>query len=211
MTGDDLSYLRKILDSKEIGGPVLEVGSRISGEGSAGSCSEVIEKHGLQYYGADLKKGKHVDFVADFSKEKQVSSLNRKFNIIIIFNVLEHTFNPIQVLDNSITLLEDKGILICTTPTIWPLHEWPIDTYRINPQFYMKYAKKRGLKLEYLHYLGYGQVYNYKDEKEEIEYPPPTKSKLKLFWSRAIHKIANTYARSHHAPSHLSTGAVLRK
>lgn len=163
MLSQDLAWVQRLIDKQTISGPVLELGA---GYGGA-TAKSLLEKAGLAYYGTDIHKpadGGGVDFVADFEDSAQMSVFTKlaPFGTILILNVLEHTFEPVRILDNALSLLRPHGALAVLTPAIWPLHDWPMDSVRLLPNFYEEYGKRRGLELlaDCFEYVGYGKVRN---------------------------------------------------
>ncbi len=210
MTQEDLDYVDKLLDAGVLSSPVLELGV-----GYGGSTSRtLIESRQLCYYGTDLELGPTVDFVADFEREDQMGVFKEisPFGTILVLNVLEHTFDPIAVLDNCFKILRLGGALVLITPTVWALHNYPVDTYRINPNLYEEYARRNAMKLlpEHFQYIGHGLVSAYRSTEGSYRYPPPS-SALHWVYSRIIHKAANTAGRGMHCPSCFATAAVLVK
>ena len=145
MTSNDMEYLKLLLDKNIIQEPVLELGTGYGGV----TCREMIQQAKLQYFGTDIEKNELVDFTADFEQveDLKVFAGVGKFGSVLVFNVLEHSFNPIAILDNCLKILCDEGVLVVITPSIWPLHSFPFDTWRINPNFYEEYARRRNLNL----------------------------------------------------------------
>jgi SAM-dependent methyltransferase len=211
MTNEDIRWVQRLLDQKIIEGPVLELGV---GYGGA-TCREMIETAGLQYYGTDLEKTPAVDFVADFEKSQDMTVFApaAPFGTVLILNVLEHTFDPLRVLDNAISLLKPGGRCAVLTPSIWPLHNWPMDTWRILPDFYETYAKRRGLAFDarFFDYPGHGPVMHFRSLDGSYVYPPPCASKARLLGSRVIHRIFNTFGRGMFHPSHVAVAAVFQR
>jgi SAM-dependent methyltransferase len=208
MVGADLEYIRRLIADKVIRDPVLEVGV-----GYGGATSRpVIEAAGLRYYGTDMAHGEGVDYEADFERPEDMAVFHpiAPLGSVLILNVLEHTFDPIQILDNAATLVRPGGSLIVLTPAIWPLHNFPMDAWRILPNFYEEYAKRRGLKLleRYFDYIGFGPVTAYRDPDLGYSFPPPARPGMRYWLSRAIHKTFNTFGRSMFHPSHIAVGAV---
>jgi SAM-dependent methyltransferase len=125
---------------------VLEVGSYDVN----GTCRGFIQSKGLDYLGVDLQAGPGVDLVCDMGAEPAaVTSVlgARTFDLVVCMNVLEHTYEPIRVLDNIRRLMSPKGHLVVVTPLVWDLHNWPADYYRLNPDFYRRYASTSGLDI----------------------------------------------------------------
>jgi len=211
MIPQDSAWIQKLIDKQAISGPVLELGAGYGG----GTAKSLIEKAGLTYYGTDIHNppGGGVDFVADFENPSQMSVFNSvsPFGTVLILNVLEHTFEPVRILDNALSLLQPHGALVVLTPAIWPLHDWPMDSVRLLPNFYEEYGKRRGLNLlaDSFEYIGYGKVRNYLNPDKSYTFPPPHNSGFSRLRSRIVHKVANTYGRHMFFPSHVSIGAVL--
>ena len=210
MVGSDLDYVRGLIARNVILGPVLELGA---GYGGATARAEV-EAANLRYYGTDISLGPGVDFAANFEHSDQMAVFGEvgPFGSVLILNVLEHTFDPIRVLDNAATLLRPGGALVALTPSVWPLHNYPLDAWRILPNFYEEYAKRRGFDLlaDYFEYVGFGPVANFRNADGTYNYPPPCRPGLRYWVSRVVHKAFNTFGRSMFQPSHIAVAAVFR-
>jgi SAM-dependent methyltransferase len=208
MVGGDLAYIRRLIADNVISGPVLELGV---GYGGVTSRS-VIEAAGLRYYGTDMSHGEGVDYQADFERPEEMAVFQPIVPVgsVLILNVLEHTFDPIRVLDNAATLVRTGGSLVVSTPAVWPLHNYPMDAWRILPNFYEEYAKRRGWRLleRYFDYVGFGPVKDFRNPDATYSFPPPGKPGLRYGLSRAIHKTFNTFGRSMFQPSHIAVGAT---
>jgi hypothetical protein len=204
----DRQYLQGLLSRGLLAGPVLELGAQTPDQ----SARDLIEGAGLGYVGTDIEGD--VDVVVDFSDAVAVS---RRFATLppfasaLVFNVLEHTFDPIRVLDNVFGLLAVGGICVVLTPTVWPLHSFPIDCWRILPDFYQEYARRNGHELlqDTFEYVGKGPVITRPDAPASL--PMPGRSRAHLLYSRVIHKIFNTAGRSMFMPSHVATAVAFRK
>src|SRR5262245_13688203 len=134
MTDGDVEYVRRLIQAKVLAGPVLELGTGYGGATSR----ELVKSAGLDYFGTDMEAGDGVDFVANFERleELKVFQPIAPVGSILLLNVLEHTFDPIRILDNARTLLKPGGHLVLLTPAVWPLHNYPMDAWRIMPNFY---------------------------------------------------------------------------
>jgi SAM-dependent methyltransferase len=211
MIKDDVDYISKILGADLIKSPCLELG--VGYEGSTNR--ELIQNAGLTYFGTDMIQSDNVDFVVDFENGNQVAEKFNliQFNSILVLNVLEHTFDPIRVLDNIVSILASGGTCIIITPTTWPLHNYPFDCWRINPDFYVEYCKRRNLHLlqENFEYIGFHNVKSNLDVSGAYCLPSPSQNKLHLMISRIIHKLFNTCGRGMFFPSHVATGCIIQK
>src|SRR5258705_12307798 len=207
MNQDDLNFLGKCLKKGLINSPCLEIGVCEDHNTKA-----LIQAHGIEYFGADLTSGPDVDFQVDIGQPLEIirDVFNGTiFKTALVLNLLEHTFEPVKVLDNIFALLDPEGSCVITTPVVWPLHEYPVDCWRINPNFYEQYCKSRSRRLYYdmFEYLKYGPV---KNGAGGYVLPSPARG-WRLTYSRAIHKLFNTSGRGMFFPSHISLGVVLGK
>lgn len=211
MTEYDVLFMKKILADSFLKGPVLELGAGYGG----GTSKKLIQSAGLEYFGTDIERMTGVDFVADFDRveDMKVFKDTAPFGTILVLNVLEHTFEPIRILDNAMTLLKSGGHCVIVTPSVWPLHNYPMDSWRILPNFYEEYAKRRGFKLDKrcFDYVGFGPVTKFRDKQGDYSYPPPSSNKVHYFYSRVVHKIFNTCGRGMYHVHHVAVGVVLEK
>lgn len=97
MVGSDLDYVCGLIARNVILGPVLELGAGYGGATARGE----VEAANLQYYGTDISPGPGVDFAANFEHSDQMAVFGEvgPFGSVLILNVLEHTFDPIRVLE----------------------------------------------------------------------------------------------------------------
>lgn len=210
MIAADVAYVRRCLAQGWIEGPCLELGAAIAEH----SCHALLEGAGLETVRTDVAPAPGLGFCVDFEADATVveaASGGRRFRTVLVLNVLEHTFDPVRVLDNALALVAPGGALVVITPTVWTLHSYPIDCWRLNPDFYVAYCTRRGLELVEgsLEFVGFGPVGRAKDGNFEL--PAPGASPAHRGWSRLIQKIFNTAGRGHFFPSHVACGAVMRK
>ena len=207
MVDEDLAYVQRLLAAGVVKGRVLELGTGYAGA----TCRRVVGAAGLEYLGTDLAAGPGVDVPADFESPADMDRFtpHRPFGTVLILNVLEHTFDPIRVLDNARTLVQPGGHLVVLTPTVWPLHNYPMDAWRLMPNFYEEYSRRRGLHLadEHFEYVGRGPVRDHRNPDGTYRLPRPPR----WHWSgRAVHRLFNTFGRGMEAPTHVATAAALR-
>jgi SAM-dependent methyltransferase len=211
MTSSDILYINKLIAKGLISGKCLELGVGYGGS----ICKDILVRSGCHYYGSDMVEGEHVDFLInfedDFDEIIMKSPSLSTFNTILVLNVLEHCFNPIKVLDNAFKLLEPGGHVIVVTPTIWPLHGYPVDCWRPLPDFYVEYARRNNHQLlfEYFEYLDFGKITDYSDGTSW--HFPPKSSKLHMKYSAIINRLFNTTGRGVLYPTHIAIGAVLKR
>lgn len=213
MTADDVDYLQRILERGLVQSPCLELGVGYSGP----SNKELLQSNGIDYVGTDMHAGASVDHVVDFEQTgeavRRSFPAGLRFGSAIVFNVLEHTFDPIRVLDNVFEMLRPGGTCVVLTPTVWPLHDYPYDCWRINPNFYEQYAQRHGLDLlgDTLEYVGKGRVRESVDAEGRYVLPRPGRTSAWRTYSRIVHRLFNTHGRHVFFPSHVATAVVMRK
>jgi hypothetical protein len=213
MTEDDRNYLEDSLRLKHIKSHCLEVGSAVDWS----SCRPFLDQNEVKTTGIDINEGKYVDTIIDLEQDLNniTDSLGKSegYSTIICFNVLEHVYNPIKVLENLTGLLQINGHLLISTPISWPIHAYPDDFWRPLPNFYKTFARKNGLNIieDRFQYLGFGPVSKYLGEDGCTGYPPPIKSKFHFLWGRLIHKVFSTFGKEYLFPNHLAQAATFIK
>jgi len=68
-----------------------------------------------------LRKEGHKVVFDNVQRLENLKKLNKKFNVIVAGEIIEHLENPGLFLDNIKNFLNDDGILIITTPNIFLL------------------------------------------------------------------------------------------
>ncbi len=217
MVQNDINYVMKLQQVGLIQSPCLECGIGTEAGYDGSNFKFYLKPFGVKVIGADISAGPQVDVVVDFHDKKEeiqkAFSNYEPFKTIIISNVLEHVFDPIAILDNLLHLLAEEGVIIVIAPCTWPLHQYPIDTWRINPNFYEEYAKRRGLKLdlEHFEYTGIAPVTKTIDAEGNYRYPSPWKTNFQKWRGKIGHRLFKSYAKNMIFESWLSIGAVLQK
>lgn len=213
MTGEDYRYLKNLVGDGYIQSPCLELGAGLAGANGR----ELLCRSGIQYYGADRIKGPMVDFVFDLDEPMEsirsaVSGIG-EFGSVLLANVLEHTFDPIRVLDKACGILRPGGTCIIVAPAVWPLHDFPVDCCRLMPSFYIEYATRRNLTVlrDTFQYIGYGLASSFVDSEGALVFPRPGRSSVHYWYSRILHRLFNTYGRGMFFPAHVAVGVVIEK
>ena len=143
---------------------------------------------------------------------KQFNSFGN-FGTILILSLLEHTFDRIRIMDNAVSLLAENGVLELITPSVWPLHNFPFDTWRIMPNLYEEYSKRRKLAVvsDTFVFTGFGPVDSFRNSDLTYSFPSPASSKHAFRYGRLIHRVFNTFGRNAVLPSYVSVAIVLRR
>jgi SAM-dependent methyltransferase len=217
MTEIDVAFFNLCLSSGFVNTRLLEVGSA-KVQGFENIC-DIARSAGIsETTGVDIQTFDGVDAVVDFGLPPEVFEKHwkfGKFGTVCVFNVLEHTFDPITVLANALSCLEKDGHLLVVTPSIWDLHNYPGDFVRLLPNWYEQFAERYDLNLLkdsfcWLSCFGIQKIY----AEKEPAFPTFLRKGREASWirywtSRFVHKAFNTYGRSHWF-NHVAIGAVFR-
>lgn len=200
MTPTDLAYLIAAIDAGLVHGPCLELGAGIPEH----SARSLLVGRGIQYCSTDIAG--EVDYVVDFERDDAAEQIGERFATVLVLNVLEHCFEPIRVLDNACKTLQEHGTCVVITPAVWPIHSYPIDCWRLLPDFYRQYAERRRMELvpDWFRYVG-------ASSSDMSALPPPGASELHRLYSRAVHKLLRTSGRGTWTRNHVAIGAILRR
>ncbi len=147
--------LKSVLSSLKINkGHVLEVGS-----GTGGNVA-LLSEYG-DYYGIDKEK-----LAIDFSEKShpkhnfkqinvpsELSEINQKFDLIAVFDVIEHVDDDKQTLTQLSHLLNDGGQIVITTPAfpfLWSSHDEVHHHFRrYTKTKLLDLCEDSGLKIKY--------------------------------------------------------------
>lgn len=143
----DLEFLRSSLAL--VGPSVLEIGSR-DWQGIGGNMRGTIEASGRRWEGCDLEEGPGVDFTIDILDDERVAGVGRTWPTVLLFNLLEHVYDPAHALRNALRLVEPGGNCVVCGPVIWELHDFPADYWRPMPDFFLEFARREGHSVESL-------------------------------------------------------------
>jgi hypothetical protein len=216
----DFAYLRRLIDRGLVQGPLLEVGSR-SWQGETGNAALVCQEAGVKWEGADLTPGPGVDFQLDILDGITVARLAHRWKTVLLFNLLEHVYDPISALNNAMTLVSPGGLCIVATPVVWQLHDYPSDFWRPMPDFFLEFARRNGFEVadDTAMWLVDGAVYPMEDfaignQKQLPSYSRPGVFRIwgkpRAYWSRAVHIICRTIGTATPYPSS-AIGIAIRR
>jgi len=211
MTPNDMLWFKQCLASGLVEPPFLEVGSaRVLGA-THNLCDIARESSITPSIGADLVQGDGVDLVIDFSApDFQPPS---HYQTVAIFNVLEHTFDPVCVLRNVLKCVQPGGVLLVLTPCVWPIHNWPGDFNRLLPDWYRAFASVSNIniiedKFCWLSPFGIDVIDGPNTELPSFisrRHACPT---FKYWRSRLVHKVFDTYGRASSPFTHSAIAAA---
>ncbi len=124
-----LNFVKLCSENLPISGPIYEIGS-LQVEGQEGYSDLRHLFPGKEYVGIDMRPGRGVDEVKDFTQ----AGLPRPANTIICCDTLEHVNEPFLFINNIYDSLCDDGIVIITVPFYFAIHEYPSDYFRYTPE-----------------------------------------------------------------------------
>jgi len=211
MVEDDVTYIRSLISAGVVQSPCLEAGAGLEGH----NLKQFLNDAGVSWSGTDLQAREAgfyaVDLGDDFARIDAVFG-GKRFRTLLLLNVIEHVFEPIKVMDNACKLISPGGHLVVIVPSVWPLHYFPLDCWRIPPNFFEEYAARRGVELLLPHFLYVtpGNQPICRDLAGKPEYPKPSSDRRRYWKSRIVHRLFDTFGRTMSTASHVSTGAVFR-
>ena len=216
----DFAYLRHLIAGGVVAGPVLEVGSR-AWQGEHGNAAATCRQAGLEWEGTDIADGPGVDFVLDILDRKAVHDVGRRWATVLVFNLLEHVYNPIEALENAMALVAPGGAGVVVGPVVWQLHDYPRDFWRPMPDFFLEFADRNGYEVDRdaLMWTVAGKLVpvdrlSVGDQKKLPSISKPGVIEVwgapTAYWSRAVHLLLRTFGRQTPYPD-CGLGVVLRK
>jgi SAM-dependent methyltransferase len=99
-------------------------------------------------------KNEFLDKVCDLNKPLPLE--DKKFDTVILSDVLEHIFYPDKLLGEIHRIMRNNGYLIMNTPFLYNIHEEPYDYYRYTQYAYEQFAKQLGFEICSIIPLGSG-------------------------------------------------------
>lgn len=216
----DYVFLRHVIGRGLVTGPVLEVGSR-TWQGEEGNAARECRRAGLAWEGTDIASGPGVDFVLDILDAQAVEAIGRQWGAVLVFNLLEHVYNPIEALENAMKLVAPGGACVVVGPAVLQLHDYPRDYWRPMPDFFLEFADRNGYEVvrEALMWTVLGRLVavdslSVGDQKHlpSISRPEVVTvwGRAQAYWSRAVHLLLRTFGRDTRHPD-CGLGVVLRK
>ncbi len=121
---------RAMIESFELPGPVLEVGSfQVAGQ------EKLIDLRGLfsgrEYIGIDFRSGPGVDVVADV---ENLPVATGSVGTVLAFSVFEHVKRFWRGFEEVYRVLRPDGVFLVCTPFYFHVHSYPHDYWRFTPE-----------------------------------------------------------------------------
>jgi SAM-dependent methyltransferase len=98
-----------------------------------------------RYIGIDLKKSGHNHSTSNidiFYDGKHIPFPKNHFSSVVMFEVLEHVFNPDELLKEIRRVIKTHGTILLSVPCMWDEHEKPFDYGRYT-SYGMKYLLEK--------------------------------------------------------------------
>ncbi len=92
-----------------------------------------------------------------FDLEKK-NEVNKKYTLVIIFNVLEHVYNVDNAIKELKKILKPSGKIVGATPFLYRVHYAPEDYNRYTRQFFLKLFKENNMRNIKIEELGFGPL-----------------------------------------------------
>jgi len=108
-------------------------GAHVLTVGAGGDVNDLLRKHAnrqdFHVLSLDVDPSRKPDTVGDICDP---DFGDRKFDVIVMSEVLEHVHSPHLALRNVHEVLKEGGVLVLTVPFMLPAHDRPHDYYRFT-------------------------------------------------------------------------------
>ena len=91
-----------------------------------------IKFHHAIHHSVDISPNIESTYNIDICSEHDIKSIEDKYNIILLFEVLEHVSNPFTALQNLRRVISKDGFLYITTPFNFRIHGPLPDNWRFT-------------------------------------------------------------------------------
>ena len=121
------SYIKKIEHEND---QLNEI--KVLNIGSGGDIENYLRSIFQFVCSVDIDEKREPDLVIDICKKEQLSQLTFTPQLICMFEVLEHTEDPISAVNNIYEMLDQDGYVLFSSPFIFHIHDEPYDFYRFT-------------------------------------------------------------------------------
>ena len=116
-----------------INGSIIEFGATVNSKKSF--CKLISGNYTLDF--ADkLSSANNINFNLE-----KINNLQKQYDLVIIFNVLEHVYDTSNAINEIKKILKPGGKIIGATPFLYRVHHAPEDYSRYTKQFFEKLFK----------------------------------------------------------------------
>jgi len=106
--------------------------------GAGGEIKNIIRKNFKKVFEIDIDSKRKPDQIIDLCNDRFSKIIRYKPNLVCIFEVLEHTTNPLKAVNNIYKIINKGDFVLASVPFIFHIHDEPHDYFRFT---------KFGLKL----------------------------------------------------------------
>ena len=106
--------------------------------GAGGEIKNIIRKNFKKVFEIDIDSKRKPDQIIDLCNDRFSKIIRCKPNLVCIFEVLEHTTNPLKAVNNIYKIINKGDFVLASVPFIFHIHDEPHDYFRFT---------KFGLKL----------------------------------------------------------------
>ncbi len=134
-----------------ISGNIIEFGAEPTSKNNFSSLAIKKKVNKLHFSDKHIKKSDVIN--ADLNKK--ISIKKNYYNIVLLFNVMEHLLNIDNAKKQIKKILKKNGNLIGSTPFLYRFHAAPSDYLRFTKPFLIHFFKK-DFKIQVIKNLGFG-------------------------------------------------------
>jgi hypothetical protein len=106
--------------------------------GAGGEIKNIIRKNFKKVFEIDIDSKRKPDQIIDLCNDRFSKIIRYRPNLVCIFEVLEHTTNPLKAVNNIYKIINKGDFVLASVPFIFHIHDEPHDYFRFT---------KFGLKL----------------------------------------------------------------
>ena len=106
--------------------------------GAGGEIKNIIRKNFKKVFEIDIDSKRNPDQIIDLCDDHFSKIIRYKPDLVCIFEVLEHTTNPLKAVNNIYKIINKGDFVLASVPFIFHIHDEPHDYFRFT---------KFGLKL----------------------------------------------------------------
>ena len=100
--------------------------------GSGGQIKTIFKKNFKNVFEIDIDSKRNPDQIIDICNNNFSKSIKYRPNLVCIFEVLEHTTNPMNAINNIHKIINSGDYVLASVPFIFHIHDEPHDYFRFT-------------------------------------------------------------------------------